>query len=184
MSTRLEKYLKKKFEGIELTEVVDIVLFGSVVKGKEFPRDVDICVIFRSKVDNKIINKISSRLKKADIHISSLAIDDFFRKPHSLIKTILLEGKSILTGKRIINNFGFSSAIIYSYDLSNLKQSKKVRFVYLLKGRDGRIGTIKKIGGEWLADSCFIVPLGKDNDISSIFKKWGVEYKKKEALLH
>ena len=35
-------------------EIVDIVIFGSFVKGKMLPRDVDICIIFREKVNNEL----------------------------------------------------------------------------------------------------------------------------------
>ena len=40
---------------------------------------------------------------------------------------------------------------IYSYDLSNLKPSIKVRFVYVLKGRGKEKGIVKEKKGEfWL----------------------------------
>ncbi|MBI2124375.1 nucleotidyltransferase domain-containing protein [Candidatus Pacearchaeota archaeon] len=184
MPKKLRNYLKNKLKGIDLTEIADILLFGSAVKGKEFPADADICIIFRKKANPLLLNEISSRLEGINAHISSLTIDNFFRNPHSLSRAILVEGESILTGKKLAKNLGFSSVFIYSYELSNLKPSGKVRFVYLLKGRKGEMGIIKKNGGEWLADSCFIVPSENDNDISNIFKKWRVEYRKKEALIH
>lgn len=183
MLKKLSKYLKEKLKGIDLTEITDIFLFGSAVKGKEFPRDIDICIIFKRKISRKIVENIESRLKNFDVHISSLIVDNFFSKPHSLIKTLLLEGISILHGKPLIQNFNFSSYVLYSYNLSKLKASEKVKFVYLLKGRKEK-GIIEKMDGEWIADSCFIISIQKDSEMLIILKKWQVPFKRKEVLIH
>jgi len=183
MSKNLCKYLRKKLKGIELKEIIDIFLFGSAVKGKEFPKDIDICVIFRKNISNEIIKEVGNRLKNENAHISSLTIDNFLKKPHSLIKTLLVEGISIFNGETFIQKLGFSSKVLYSYNLSNLKSSEKVRFIYVLKGRNSE-GIIKKFNGEWLADSCFIIPIGKDSEILEILKKWNINYKRKEVLIH
>lgn len=183
MLKELSKYLKEKLKGIDLTEIADIFLFGSVVKGKEFPKDIDICIIFRGKISKKIIEDIEGKLKDFNVHISSLIVDNFFSKPHSLIKTLLVEGVSILNGKSLIQNFNFSSYILYSYDISKLKASEKVKFVYLLKGRKER-GVIEKMKGEWIANGCFIIPIQKDSEMLIILKKWRVPFKRKEVLIH
>ena len=183
MSKELNKYLKKRLKEINLVEVVDILLFGSAVKGKEFPKDIDICIIFRKEILDEIIKDVKDKLKEFDVHISSLTVDNFFLKPHSLTKTLLVEGKSIFTNKSFIQNFGFSSYVLYSYDLSKLKASEKVRFVYLMKGRK-EIGIVKKINGEWMTDSCFIIPIQNDSEMLIILKKWQIPFKRKEVLIH
>lgn len=183
MSKSLYKSLKKKLNGINLEEIADIFLFGSAVKGKEFPRDIDICIVFRKKISNEIIKEIENKLKNFNIHISSLNVDNFFRKPHSLIKTLLVEGISIFNGNPFIQNFGFSSYVLYSYSLLKLKPSEKVKFVYLLKGRDGD-GIVKRFEGKWIIDGCFIIPIQKDNEMLAIFKKWMIPYQRKEILIH
>lgn len=183
MSKKLCRYLNSRLKGTELREVADIFLFGSVSKGEEFPSDIDICVIFRGKPLEKTMKEIENRLKEFNVHISSLVVDNFFRKPHSLIKSLLVEGESILTGKLFAQNFSLSSYTLYSYDLSNMRQTDKVRFVYLLKGRNSA-GAVKRANGEWIADSCFVIPIQKDSEMQAIFNKWNVPYKRKEILMH
>lgn len=183
MSKNLGKYLKEKLRGIDLTEVADIFLFGSAVKGEEFPKDIDICVVFRKKVMEKVVEDIKNKLKGFNIHVSFLAIDNFFRKPHSLIKTLLVEAISIFTREPFIKNFGFASYVLYSYNLSKLKPSEKVKFVFLLKGRKGA-GIIKKFNGEWVTESCFIIPIQRDSEMLAIFKKWMIPYKRREIMIH
>jgi predicted nucleotidyltransferase len=183
MQKELSRYLKEKLKGLDLKEIADIFLFGSAVKGKEFPNDIDVCIIFREKISEKITSDIKTRLKKFNAHISSLVVDNFFKNPHSLIKTLLLEGVSIINNKPFIQNFGFSSHVLYSYELSKLKPSEKVKFVYLLKGRREE-GMVKKMSGEWIADSCFVIPVQKDSEMQIIMKKWNIPFKRKEILIH
>ncbi|MFH1585258.1 MAG: nucleotidyltransferase domain-containing protein [archaeon] len=183
MSKKLISSLKKKLKGINLNEIVDVFLFGSAVKGKEFPHDLDICIVFRKKIISEIAYEIESRLKEYSVHISTLVVDNFFMKNHSLAKTLFVEGVSILTGRQFIESFGFKSYSLYTYDLSKLGASKKVQFVQLLKGRNTE-GIVKRNGGEWIVDRCFIMPVSKDSEMLIIFKKWEVPYKKMEALIH
>ena len=183
MQKELSTYLKEKIRGIDLKNIENIFLFGSAVKGKEFPEDIDICIVFKDKVHKEILSGIEHKLKEHKVHISSLTVNDFFKKPHPLAKTIFLEGLNIFNRKPFINNFVFSSYVLYSYDLSKLKPSEKVRFVYLLKGRNSKEGIIKKLGGEWIADSCFMIPIKKDSEMLIILKKWMIPFKRKGVLV-
>lgn len=73
---------------------------------------------------------------------------------------------------------------IYTYDLSKQFASKKVRFVYLLKGRAKESGIIKQFKGKFLAPGCFILPSKKDNEMQQIFALWKIPFKKIPILTH
>jgi len=178
------KKLKKSLD-IKNKEVVDIVLFGSAVKGKVFVGDVDVCIIFRENILDMVVKEVEEKIKKLGLkpHMSILKVDNFFRKPVSLIRTILREGISILTGRKISDIYGLDGYSLYSYSLVGMKPNEKVRFVYIVKGRKNEKGFIEKIKGEWLNDGCFIIPIEKDSDILELFKKWNVKYTKKNILL-
>jgi len=183
MLKSLGKSLKEKLKGTDLSEIADIFLFGSAVKGKDFPKDIDICIVFKNHIIKKKVAEITNKLYEYAIHASCIGTDDFFRKPHPLAKTLLVEGVSILNGKPFIQNFGFSSYALYSYNLSKKKPSDKVKFVYLLKGRKEK-GIVKRFGGLWIANSCFIIPVQRDSEMLIIFKKWEISYQRKEILIH
>jgi len=72
---------------------------------------------------------------------------------------------------------------IYTYDLSNLKASIKVRFVYVLKGRGKEKGIVLEGKGRFLANGCFIVPALNDKEIQDVFELWNVKYKKMKVML-
>ena len=75
------------------------------------------------------------------------------------------------------------SRVIYTYDLSQLDNVQKVRFVYLLKGRKDGEGLIKELNGYFLVNGCFILPLEKAKDIEVVFKAWQVPFTKEEVLM-
>src|SRR3989338_159786 len=170
--------LKKIAEGYS-SSIVDIILFGSVVKSKTEPKDIDICLIFRDDVSLDIVKDIGSKLGEK-VHVSSLSINNFLNKKHSLVQTLLFEGISVKSGNRISENYSLDSHALYYYDISDMKKSDKVRFVYLLKGRKKGVGLVNKFGGEFLVPGCFIVPVEKDNEVLEIFNKWKIKFKRKK----
>ena len=73
--------------------------------------------------------------------------------------------------------------VLYTYDISKLDSSKKVRFVYLLKGRRKQVGIINEFKGEFLVPGCFILPIAKDSEIQEIFKMWDIKNYTREVIL-
>ena len=107
--------------------ILDIIVFGSFVKGKLNPNDIDIALI----VENSKIN-INYKEK---YHFSILSIKDIFTKHHSLVNTLLREGYSIKYGKSFSELFKFSNKILFFYELNNLSASQKVKLVNNLHGK-------------------------------------------------
>lgn len=163
-------------------ELVDIFVFGSFVKGKSQPNDIDICLVFRNDVTLEIVKKIEAILGE-NYHICFLSADNFFTNPHSLARTLLLEGKSIISGKNFADSFGLRAEILYSYNLSAESPSKKVRFVYLLRGRGSSEGLVKKWKGEFISNNAFLVPVDKDNEVLKVFEMWKVKFSRKKIML-
>lgn len=176
--SRLKNEWKKNWK----KGIVDIFIFGSAAKGKKFPNDIDICLIFREKADLSIIKKVGAILGERH-HISSLTADNFFIDAHSLAKTILLEGISIISGRKFSDAFSLEAKILYSYDLSKEESSKKVRFVYLLRGRAKSEGLVKNWNGEFISNSAFTVPIGRDSDVQEVLSSWKIKYRRVKIML-
>jgi len=172
---KLRKIIKKyDFE--------DIIIFGSFVKGKTTPRDIDICLIFKENVNLISIKEIQSELGER-FHVSSLSADNFFNKKHNLAQTLLFEGISAKSGKRLGEIYSLDPYGLYYYNISDMKKSDKVRFVYLLKGRKNGKGIVSEFNGEFLVNGCFIVPVEKDSEMLEIMNKWNVKFSRKRVLL-
>ncbi|NQV09470.1 nucleotidyltransferase domain-containing protein [Candidatus Woesearchaeota archaeon] len=174
LKNKLKKYIDK--------EVVDIIFFGSFVKGKTAPKDIDLCLIFKEKIDLFLIKKINDGVKE-NIHISSLTVKNFFNKKHSLSQTLLYEGISLVSEKPLNDIYSLNSHGLYYYDLSKMNKNDKVKFIYTLKGRRKEDGLVKRFGGEFVVPGCFIIPVEKDYEMKEIMDKWNVKYKRKRILL-
>jgi len=73
--------------------------------------------------------------------------------------------------------------VLYSYDLSHLKKSHKVRFVYLIKGRGSDKGLVEKLKGRFLASACFIISVSHDTEIQQIMDEWHIKYSRYKIIL-
>lgn len=73
--------------------------------------------------------------------------------------------------------------VLYSYDLTHLNKSHKVRFVYLLKGRNKEKGIVEKLKGKFLASACFIIPLNNDHEMQQIMQEWKAKFSRQKIML-
>ena len=86
--------------------------------------------------------------------------------------------------KEISLKFKLKVFVLYVYNLTKQPKSKKVRFVYVLKGRGKESGLVKEFKGEWLAPGCFMIPLKNDKEMQEVFDHWKIPYKRKLMLIH
>ena len=92
----------------------------------------------------------------------------------------LANSKSI---KKIARIYGLNSSILYTYFLKGMKDSKKVMFIYAIKGRKGEKGFISQLDGRWVANTCFMIPIEKDSEMIDLFDTWEVKYNRKNIFL-
>jgi len=166
LKNKLKKYLEDK-------EVIDILLFGSFVKGKQSPGDIDVAIITEKDVPIVI----------PGFHVSILKPEDFF-KSLSLINTLLREGYSLKNNKPFSELYSFLSRVLFVYELSNLKPSKKVMIVNFLHGKNNNLGMVEENSGKWLANQVFIVPINKNYIFEKFFLNMGVKFKRLFLLIH
>ncbi len=162
----LKIYLKDK-------EVYDVVLFGSFVKGKINPNDLDVAII-----SDKILEEVE------EFHISFIKPQDFFINIPSLVSTLFKEGFSLKHNRSFSEIYGFKNRVLFSYDLSSEKKSKKVKIVNFLRGRGEVGGLVQDQGGDWLGNGIFIIGLDKDYLFEQFFLNNKIKFKKSYLLMH
>ncbi len=86
--------------------------------------------------------------------------------------------------KKLSSSHNLNLKVLYTYNLKNIRKSKAVRFVYLLKGRTKESGLIKEFKGTFLAPGCFTIPIKKDKEMQVIFRTWNIPNKRKLMLTH
>ena len=180
LKLNLKSYLKNE------KLLVDIFIFGSVLKGKEHPNDIDIIGLFKDKKYELIegiiydIKQIGDKLSLR-LHIEPLFIEDIHSK--KIYSSLLYEGFSILHNESLTHLIGFKSALIFTYSLIGKTASEKVMFSYALYGRIKEKGLLGSLNGKELGKGAFFVPFDKEEEIKLFFKQWGVKYTTQRTLL-
>ena len=134
--------------------VVDIVQYGSSVIGGNQPNDIDIAVIFKKiPVKNQLnesqeIKKQLAGISPLPIHIKSFDFYSLFDKSNFAQEGILFYGRSLLNQDYFSKSFGLVPKLQIFYSLDNLEKKDKIRFNYMLSGKGGKYGMLKKHEGK------------------------------------
>ncbi len=160
----MQKLWQKKLKLNYSRDVFDIIQFGSsVIEGKE-PNDLDIAVIFQKiplKEQLKQAQEIKKQLQKITkipVHINAFDLYTLFDKSNFAKENILFYGKSIILKDYFVKRFGLNPKIQIFYSLRHLEKKEKVRFNYLLNGKKGNYGLLKKHNGRLLKPGLIEIP--------------------------
>lgn len=175
MDLKTVSFIRRKLKNIlDKKDVLDVVLFGSVVKGKAVPGDVDIA----------IISKKTEAVHLEGFHISLLSPEDFFVQPPSLITTLLREGYSLKYRKFLAERYQFLGRVLFIYEVASLNPSLKVKIVTTLRGKKNNKGMVDELGGVWLANQVFQAPLMSTHLFEQFFLNFHVPFKKYFMLIN
>ena len=178
------KKLKEDLKNLLKKEkfLVDIILFGSSLKGKDLPNDIDVILIFRGK-NYQLVDDIINKARKINenLHVEPIIIDFIYNQDVS--PYLLHEGFSIRNMKFIRDLIKFRSYIMATYSLKNMKQSDKVRFSYALYGREKNQGFLNEIKGKEIGKGSILVPVEKQDLLKKFFEQWRIEYKEQRVSI-
>lgn len=166
--------------------LIDIILFGSALKSKNAPNDIDLALLFREKQYEQI-EEITYAIKKigdannTELDIEPIVIDDFYKKPICFI--LLHEGFSIKNNAFISEMIKMKPGILISYSLQNKNKSDKVRFSYALYGRKKGEGFLRAINGKEAGKGSIIIPTEKEEAAKSFFKQWETNINEQRIFL-
>ncbi len=175
-NTKLMNKLKELCKG---SDVLDIILFGSAVRGNEKPNDTDIVVIFEDKIDKEMEYKIRKELEKHfdNVSIISKTSKTVLGESFDARESLLFEGFSLLSLNNISTSRGFTSFGGFKYDFSNWDNNKKTKFYYALNGRNGSIGIFKSLECIKMSDSLVLIPLKNIDKFKDFLESWEIKYK-------
>lgn len=166
--------------------MIDIFLFGSALKSKEIPRDIDILLLFRSK-DYKKIEEVSYEIIKLgkkinlNLHAESIIADDLHKE--KIYSSVLHEGFSIRNNKFISELLGFEAYSLVTYSLRDRPVSEKVRFSYALYGRKKGTGFLASVEGKEIGKAAIIVPVSKEELAKEFFNQWKISFKMQRIMI-
>ncbi len=72
---------------------------------------------------------------------------------------------------------------LFTYSLTHLSNSDKIRFYYALKGRDGKSGIVKDYHIAQLGRTVLLVPGPFGDDVESFLKLWNCSRTRKQVMI-
>ncbi len=175
----LRKSLLKVFRSYE-SFLWDIIVFGSYVKGKDRPNDIDVAAILKSG-SLETVEKISSEIDgiSGSIHFNWVFLHEIEKT--SLWMTLMLEGFSVKGNRMLSGIFGYKAGVIFSYSLSKLENRSK--FSHALSGRGKSQGELGESGGEMLGKGVVLVPLEKSDSFREFLDYWKIDYRMRRVIM-
>lgn len=170
--------------------VIDIVQFGSSVEEGKTPNDIDIAVIFnkiplKEQLDqSQEIKKQLEKLIDIPLHINSYDMHSLFDSSNFAKESILLCGKSIIHGDNFAKKLGFTPKIQIYYSLEKLKKKDKIKFNYMLNGKGGEYGLLRKHGGSLLKPGLIEILPESESIFVNAIKKFKIEFRVKKVLIN
>lgn len=179
--TKICKSFFKKYK----EEIKDIILFGSFIRGKIKPHDIDILIIFKTKINKDIEYELKKLLLKHAKNISLLSKTEkeCIEPSFDAREGILFEGYSLINSRFLADEFGFVSFGLFFYNTKNMTNVKKTRFYYALNGRRSNKGLIDEWDAIKISDNIIAVPLDKIESTKEFFETLGITYKYLPSLI-
>ena len=146
-------------------------MFGSLVKGKFKPNDVDIALLVKEK-EIALVGEVKEFLGKRNVDIELVSLEEFYSTRIGL--TLITEGFSVKRDKFLKDILGLKSKKIYIYNIKHLTQSHKVLF-----GR-GLNFVLNKIKAVKLGAGSVMVPLESSGEFEDFLARWEMKYNVKE----
>ncbi|OGY43603.1 MAG: hypothetical protein A2729_04235 [Candidatus Buchananbacteria bacterium RIFCSPHIGHO2_01_FULL_39_14] len=180
----LEFGSKKIFEKYEPL-IVDILLFGSVERGKEQPNDLDILIIFKKQKNLAIAQELRKQITAkiaVPIQITTKTYEELFQSSFVIRESILSEGYSLVYKHSFAEGLGYSSRALCVYQLTGKDKSTRMRFYYSLYGRTTR-GMLEELEATKYTDTVILCPIKNIERLREYLTSWDITFQVIPVLL-
>ncbi|MEW6063079.1 MAG: nucleotidyltransferase domain-containing protein [Nanoarchaeota archaeon] len=179
--TKISKFFFKKYK----KELKDIILFGSVIRGKSDPKDIDIVMLFKDNINKNIEYKFKKLILNyiQNVSIISKTEKTYINPYFDAREGILFEGYSLIKSRFIAEEFGFISFGLFFYNTKKITNVKRTRLYYALNGRLSNKGVIDKWGAIRLSDNIIAIPINNIESAKEFFEYWNLDYRYIPSLI-
>lgn len=171
----LQKISKKLYQSYK-EKILDIIVFGSSVRGKMSPRDVDVAILIKDTGEHELsaLRAEFEKMFTVPAHLNLYRMEDIFFS--DALKPFLEEGISLRDMKPVHQKIGFESGSIFSVEVKHLQKSKKVLFSYALHGKKNLEGILHKVKGKTIGRAVFYIPAGHTDEFKEFLELWKAEF--------
>lgn len=177
------RYNVKKFAD-KNPEVLDVCIYGSIIRGKTNMRDIDFAVLLKNKTSVSKKLELAHELKQAlkkelnfEIDAKTVDMEDLKDSAFLARQGILAEGYLILHKETLADLFGFKTYYIFMFNLKGLTASKKIMFRYALNGRRGAKGIMTLNKCEHIGSGAIKVPIEQSEEFRELLDSFKINYR-------
>ncbi len=164
------------------SEIVDIVVFGSIMRGKENPSDIDVLIVFKNEVNKNIEYEFKRLFSNINLQIISKTEAGVKEQSFSARDSILFEGYSLIRRIYLADEKGYTSLGLFSYQTRNLSNVQKTKFYYAFNGRNSA-GFAKELNCIKISDNLISVNLEYIEKAKGFFEYWKIDYRYVPCLI-
>lgn len=175
----------KSFFAQHKDDILDIILFGSIVRGKEKPADIDILLLFSHKENLEIAYAFRKVLDPFSLPFTIITktYNSFLLESFAAKESILVEGYSLIKNCSIASAFGYNSFILFRYSLKGFNQSRRMLFHYSLHGRYKNNGMLQKLTLIKFSDTVLLSPVQSVEETKEYLSSWNIAFEEMPVLL-
>jgi|SRR3989344_5991809 len=175
-NTKLKSEITKFYRKNRDT-ILDIIIFGSFIKGKENPKDIDLLILYKDKKNIEKSYELKKILKNFNVEITDKSYLELFDESFKVREGILSEGYSVVNKKFLSEGFGYLSFILFKYELKGFSKSNRMRFYYGLSGRGKNDkGIIDDLSLIKFSDTILLCPVENAEKIKEFLNYWKIKY--------
>ena len=165
-------------------EILDIILFGSSIRNKEKPSDIDLLILFKNKKNIDVSYELKKNLNNygENIEIIDKTYSELLDGSFKAAEGILSEGFSLIYNQFLSEGFGYNNFTLFRYKLKNLNKSKRMMFYYSLYGR-GQKGILKELEAIKFSDTILLCPIKNTENMKQYLQEWDVDFLEFPALI-
>lgn len=166
-------------------EIIDIILFGSILKGKEKPEDIDILILFKEKKNIDLAYSLRKKLEKLSLkaEITIKTYKELFDPSFLAREAMLSEGYSLITQKSLSKGLGYTNLFLFKYSLKEFNKSTRMRFYYSLYGRGSGKGMLKELNAVKFSETVLLCPPNNEENMKEYLNSWNIRYKEFPILI-
>ncbi|MBU0459544.1 MAG: nucleotidyltransferase domain-containing protein [Nanoarchaeota archaeon] len=163
---------QKKLKPFLNQNIIDLIIFGSTVKGGR-ANDLDIAIVVKDKKNIFETKEKIRNLFKKEVDLEIVDIETI----HSpLWLTLIKEGYSVKRKQLLSEIYRIKPVALYKYSLKELNNVQKVQFTRGIKKVLGDDGVV-------LTRTVILVPLNLKNKVKELLETWDIQYDSRDYEL-
>jgi predicted nucleotidyltransferase len=164
--------------------LIDVFLFGSSIRGKDKPNDIDLLILSKDKTDAEANYRLKVDLEKLGykVQLTEKNYKNMFDRNFMAREALLSESYSFLNKRFFSEGLGYANLALFKYELKGFNDSKRMQFYYSLNGRNSK-GLLKELRAYKFSDGVLLCPIENSDRMTEYLSFWKIKFRQFPILI-